>query len=219
MDRVDALCTTDRDLMFEFSRRCVTRLSNHLPVRVFLSLFRHFLDANVLKETEKDCLIISRAVEAFEVNEDLESIDVNQIFEMTKKVDEEFVKKIATPLLSIKIRYEDFEEIRKRRIETLLMVVFDLLRHWQEALPFVSVVKDAFGEKKFHEVLREILHLYNLETKMLSGSISFHGPARKVKDVFAEKLFFVMEASAEDIALEYARRVYVDKDFSCLNPT
>jgi hypothetical protein len=205
--------------MFEFSRQCITRLGNHLPVRVFLSLFRHFLDANVLKETEKDCLIIARAVAAFDKKGDRRHIDVNEIFEMTKKVDNEFVKKLATPLLSIRIRYEDFEEIRKRRIEALLIVVFDLLRDWQEALPLVEVVRGAFEEKRFHEVLREILHLYNLETKMLSSSISFHGPARKVKELFSEKLFSVMEESAEVIALEYTRRVYVDKDRSCLNRT
>jgi hypothetical protein len=205
--------------MLVFSRQCIARLGNHLPVRVFLSLFRHFLDANVLKETEKDCLIMSRAVAAFDGKGDRRDLDVNEIFAMTKEVDNEFVKKVATPLLSIKIRYGDFEEIRKKRIETLLIVVFDLLRNWQEDLPFVEVVRGAFAEKRFREVLREILHLYNLETRMLSGSISFHGPARKVKDLFAEKLFSVMEESAEDIALEYTRRVYVDKDCSCLNRT
>ena len=205
--------------MFEFSNRCITRLSTHLPVKVFLGLFRHFLDANVLKETEKDCLIISRGVDAFNESNDLQGIDVNEIFELTKKVDEEFVKKLATPLLSIKIRYADFEEIRKKRIKTLLILVFDLLRHWQEALPLVEAIRGAFTEKEFHEILQEILHLYNLETKMLSGSISFHGPARTVNKIFAEKLFPVMERSAEDIALEYTHRVYVDRDCSCLNRT
>jgi hypothetical protein len=219
VNRVDALCANDRELMFEFSNRCITRLSTHLPVRVFLSLFRHFLDENVLKETEKDCLIISRGVAAFGEKDDRRGIDADEIFEMTKRVDNEFVKKIATPLLSIKIKYGDFEEIRKRRIETLLIVVFDLLSHWQETLPFVEVVRGAYAENRFHEVLREILHLYNLETRLLSGSISFHGPARKVKDIFAEKLFSVMEESAEDVAREYTRRVYVDKDRSCLNRT
>jgi hypothetical protein len=195
--------------MFDFSRRCSTRLGNYPPVKVFLSLFGHFLDANVLKEIEKDCLIISRAVEAFEENVTRDNIDVIEIFEMTKKVDDAFLKKIATPLLSIKIRYQDFEEIRKRRIETLLVVVFDLLEHWQEALSFDEVIRGAFTEERFHEVLREILHLYNLETRMLSASISFHGPARKVRDLFAEHLFFVMEESAEDTACEYARRVFL----------
>jgi hypothetical protein len=218
VNRVDVLCGNDREMMFEFSRLCVRRLNNHLPLRIFLSVFQHFLDANVLKEIEKDRLIIEYAAAAFEKGEGREDSDVNEIFEMTKKVDDEFVRKLTPALLSIEIRYKDFEEIRKRRIKALLNMTFDLLKNWQDEIPCAEVVKSTFPEKSFKEVLGQILHLYNLETRMLSNSISFHGPAGRIKDLFAEKLFATMEKTAGEIAVEYTRRIYVGKGCSCVNP-
>jgi hypothetical protein len=44
---------------------------------------------------------------------------------------------------------------------------------------------------------------------MLSNSITLHGPAGRVKDLFAAKLFATMEKTAGDIAVVYARKVYV----------
>jgi hypothetical protein len=46
---------------------------------------------------------------------------------------------------------------------------------------------------------------------MLGNSIIFYGPAGRVKDLFAERLFTAMEQSAGDIVAAYARRVYADK--------
>ncbi len=82
-----------------------------------------------------------------------------------------------------------------------------------------NVVKTTFKEESYREVLREVLHLYNVETKMLSNSFTFHGPAGKVKDLFAERLFTTMEKTAGEIALVYTHRVYADKGGSFVNPT
>lgn len=203
--------------MLEFSRLCLGQLSNHLPLKIFLSLFQHFLDANVLKEIEKDQMIIAHAAAGFAKGEDSAEVDVNDIFEMTKKVDEKFVKKLGTPLLSLRIRYDDFAEIRKRRIGFLQDAVFRLLGNWEEKISFPDLVQVTYTEKGFQEFLGEVLHLYNLETKMLSNSIAFHGPAARMKELFAEKLFAAMERAAGEIAVEYTRRIYVDKGCSCPN--
>ena len=97
-------------------------------------------------------------------------------------------------------------------------MVFDLLPNWQDKVPFPFIVKTTFTEEGYLKVLREVLHLYNVETRMLSNSFTFHGPAGKVKDLFAERLFTTMEKTAGEIALEYTRRVYVDKDCPFVNP-
>jgi hypothetical protein len=209
MSKVGALCDNDREMMLEFSGLCVRRLNNYLPLKLFLSLFQHFLDANVLKEIEKDRLIIEHAAVGFERGKERLEMDVNGLFEMTREVDKEFVKKLSNPVFSIEVRYDDFAEIRKKRILSLINMVFDLLCNWQDASPFPEIVKRTFAEKSYREVLGEVLHLYNIETRMLSNSITLHGPAGRVKDLFTEKLFATMEKTAGDIAVAYARKVYV----------
>lgn len=207
--RVVVLCDRDREMMLEFSSLCVRRLNNHLPLKLFLSMFQHFLDANVLKEIEKDRLIIEHAAAGFERGQASADMDVDELFEITKKVDKEFLKKLSTPVFSMEVRYDDFAEIRKKRIVSIVNMVFDLLCNWHAALSFSDIVKTTFSEKSYQELLSELLHLYNVETRLLSNSITFHGPARRVKDLFADKLFDTMEKTAGDIAVAYTRKIYV----------
>jgi hypothetical protein len=212
VNKIDVLCDKDSEMMLEFSRLCVGRLTGYLPLKLFFSLFQHFLDANVLKEIEKDRLIIIHSASELEKGKNRTEIDIEALFEITKEVDNKFVSKLSTPLLSIDIRYEDFADVRKKRITSLSNMVFELLPNWQNGLPFADIVKNTFTENDYKEILGEILHLYNVETRMLSNSITFHGPASRIKDLFAGKLFSVMEETAADITSEYTRRVY---DVSC----
>ncbi len=206
--RSEALCEHDRELMIEFSKLCVGRLGRHLSLKFFLSLFQHVLDANVHKEIEKDRLIIRHAAAWFDMGRNRTALDVDRLFEMTREIDEDFIKKLATPLFSIDVRYEDFSEIRKRRIVSLANMVFDLSVNWQDTLSFNDNVKSAYPEKKYREILDELLHLYNVETRMLSNSFTFHGPAGRIKDLFAEKLFATMEKTSAEIVAKYTRKIY-----------
>jgi hypothetical protein len=210
--KVDVLCDHDREVMLEFSRVCVRRLGKYLPLKLFLSFFQQVLDANVHKEIEKDRRIITDAAAGFDKGKDRAAMDVDELFKMTRELDNEFVKKLSTPLFSIEVRYEDFAEIRKRRIVSLVNMVFDLMGKWRDVLSFTDNLKNTYTEKRYREVLCELLHLYNIETRMLSNSFTFHGPAGKVKDLFAEKLFATMERTAEDLCAEYTRKVYGDRD-------
>jgi hypothetical protein len=218
VSKVAALCDNDKEMMMEFSRLCVKRLNNHLPLKLVLSPFQHFLDANVLKEIEKDRIIIEYAAAAFDRGTDRTDVNVAVLFEMTKQVDREFIKKLSNPFFSLEVRYDDVAEIRKRRIVSFVNMVFELLRHWQDALPFRAVVKRVYTAESYREVLGEVLNLYNIETRMLNNSITFHGPAGKVKDLFAEKLFAAMGKTAEDITVAYTRKIFADKDCSSIGP-
>jgi hypothetical protein len=211
VNRVEMLCDADKEMMLDFSGLCVARLGNYLPLKLFISVFRHYLDANVLKEIDKDRLIIEHAAAAFGGGKARAAVDVNELFEMTKRVDHEFINRFADGFFSIRVRYADFAEIRKKRILSFVDMVFDLLGNWHKGLPFADVVKGTFAEERYTEILAGILHLYNLETKMLSNSVTFHGPAAKLKDLFAEKLFVTMESTAGEIAAEYAHRTYADR--------
>jgi hypothetical protein len=206
--RAEALCEHDRELMIEFSKVCVGRLGRYLSLKLFLSLFQQVLEANVHKEIKKDCLIIKHAAACFDMGKNRAAMDVDGLFEMTREIDDDFIKKLSTPLFSIEVRYEDFSEIRKKRIVSFANLVFDLLVNWQDTLPFNDNMKSAYPEKKYREVLGELLHLYNVETRMLSNSFTFHGPAGRIKDLFAEKLFVTMEKTAAEVVAQYTRRLY-----------
>lgn len=204
------ICNNDQEMMLEFSRRCVRRLDAHLPLRLLLSPLRQFLDANVRKETEKNRLIIEHAAETFTGGKWEADVDVNTLFELTKRVDEDFVSRLSSPLFAFEVRYADIEEIRKRRIVALVNMVFDLQRNWKDAISFSTGVKRAFTEQRYMETLRELLHLYTVETKMLSKSIVLQGPAGAVRDLLTEKLFAAMEKTAGDVVVTYTRKVYAD---------
>lgn len=206
--KVTVLCDQHRELMVQFSDLCVKRLNNHLLIKPFIPLFQHFFDANVLKEIEKDRLVIESVVAGFEKGRGKSDLDLEELFEMTKTVDAEFLKKSANPLFSIKIRYDDFAEIRKKRIAVHHSMLFELLCNWHDVTPFHGIVQNTFSEITYREIITEILHLYNRETKMLSNSIAFHGPAGKAKHLFAEKLFIIMGNAAGDVAAAYTRRMY-----------
>jgi len=210
-NKVEMLCDADKEMMLDFSRICITRLGNYLPLKLFLSVFQNYLDANVRKEIDKDRLIMEHAAAAFGGGKDSTAVDVDELFEMTKKIDHEFIDRSSSAFFSIRLRYTDFAEIRKKRILSLVDMVFALLENWPDGLSLAAVVERTFEEQRYTEILREILHLYSLETKTLSNSVGFHGPAAKLKDLFAEKLFAVMEGTAGEIASEYARRAYAGK--------
>lgn len=210
MSKVRALCDSDREMMMAFSSRCVERLNNHAPLRLFLSPFQGLLDANVRKETEKDRLVIEHAAAAFEKGNSRAGIDLDRLFESTKTIDCEFVKKVSSPFLSINIRHDDFAEIRKKRIRAFIEMVYALLDNWQEGAPLPHIVQKTYTEEGYRAVLTEILHLYNVETRLLGNSITGRGPAAIMTGFFAEKLFSTMETLAREIAEDYARRAFTN---------
>ena len=210
MKKIEILCDKDRELMVEFSKRCLKQLDRHLALRLFLSIVQDFLDANVMKELKKNRLVIGHAATAFGQGKDRQEIDVDQLFEMTKEVDHDFIRSLTIPFLSLRVRHGDLAEVRKKRIRATINMVFDLLGNWHDQLPFAENVKRTYEEKAYREVIGEMLHLYNRETKMLSSSITLHGPAARAKDLFANRLFTVMEKTAEDIVSVYVSIIYTD---------
>lgn len=195
-------------MMLEFSTLCMSRLNNHLPLRLFFAPLQPFFNANVHKEIEKDHLVIKHAAAVFETGKSRGEINVDDLFELTKDIDRQFLGKLANPFFSIQIRYDDFAEIRKKRIDAFVDLAFSLLDTWEAQTSFKQAVKSTFSEASFREVLGEVLHLYNVETRMLSKSATFTDPAGRVKELFSEKLFTTMEKTARDISTVYARKTF-----------
>ena len=107
------------------------------------------------------------------------------------------------------VRYDDFAKIRKKRILAFSDMVFALLCNWRDGSLFKETVKNTYTENAYRDILGDILHLYNVETRLLSNSLTVRGPAGAVKDLFAEKLYVIMEETAQEITDSYTRRIYL----------
>jgi hypothetical protein len=207
MDKSATLCEKDEALLREFSRRVVRRVTGRaVPLR--LPFISSYIDANVLKEVEKDRIVIRRASEAFEAGTSAGDMDGDALFEETKAVDRTFVKNLRIPAFSLTMRYGDFADIRKKRIRLLVEAVYTVLREWNDAATLEEALRAACPVGQFRETLTEILHLYNLETRILSRSVRFLPPFHGVMAKFADVVFNTMEAESRDLVDDYANRIY-----------
>jgi hypothetical protein len=206
--RIEILCNKDAAVMDEFSRKCFTRLKSNLMFGLFLSFLKDFMDANVVKETKKDKLIIEHAGSAFRKGRSLGIRDTDEIFELTKEIDSEFVEKASVLPLSIHIKYEDFEDIRKERINLIFRAVVALLSAWTDSLSFKDAVRETYTKIQYRDVLSDFLHLYNLETRILSNSIRLLHPGKLAKDMIVGKVFATMETVAQEITGHCTKEIY-----------
>jgi hypothetical protein len=211
MDKVTVLCDKDRDMMYEFSRRSLDRLSGRSLLLNSLPFFSTYLDSNVKKEVEKDRLIIEEAAVAYKSGRPVCDLDLEDIFEKTKKVDKTFLENLLIPSFSLTVRYSDFADIRIQRIWRISRTVYTLLANWRDTSSFTDATRNAYTVNEFKDILAEILHLYNQETRMLSKSIRIFPPFNKAVSTYVETLFQAMEETTEDMADIYAKKIFGDK--------
>jgi hypothetical protein len=167
-----------------------------------------YLEANIKKETDKDRLIIEHAAEALAAGKEPGDVDIEELFEKTKIVDRAFVRRLLIPSFSIQVRYEDIADIRKKRIARLSTTAGEVLRSWKDSSTFPEVVRTTYSEPQFSEILRDILHLYNLETRNLTDSINFFSPFNRAISAFAENVFDTMEIVSAAMVEECAAKLY-----------
>lgn len=208
MDNVGILCDKDNDFLHDYSRRCIERLTGHSLFSVPLPFLSTYLEANIKKETDKDRLIIEHAAEALASGKEPGDVDIDEIFERTKTVDHAFVRRLLIPSFSIQVRYEDIEDIRKKRIARLSTTAGEVLHAWKGSSSFSEAVRTTYSESQFREIILDILHLYNLETRKLTGSIKFFSPFNRAIGAFAETAFETMESVSVQICDEYTEKLF-----------
>jgi hypothetical protein len=71
-------------------------------------------------------------------------------------------------------------------------------------------VRNAYTEREFNEVITDILHLYNQETRMLGRSLRLLPPFSRAMSSFSGALFQAMEEATEGMADTYARKLFGD---------
>jgi hypothetical protein len=208
MDKVAELCSWDKNLLYKFSELTLKRLSGISHLVRPLKIFQRLMDINVIKEVEKDKLIVEYASAVFHLGGELGPAYVDEVFEKTKDVDREYIKKLHLPLVSIEVRYEDIEDTRKQRIDCLSRAVYSLLSWWDDSGSFEDTVKIAFSAGQFQETIGTILHLYNLETRKLNRSIRLLPPLPMFMKSFSETLFEAMEESTKEAADGCVQEIY-----------
>lgn len=199
-------------MLTEFSRRALEHITGRSTNSLHLPFITGYVNANVMKEVEKDRIIINHAASAFAANTKMADLDVEDIFEQTKAVDKTFVKGLLIPSLAISIRYEDIADIRKKRIRCLAKAVFDLLKSWDDAVSFQSRIRQTWSKQEFKAIMAEILRLYNQETMMLSNSVKFLHPFNRALNFFAEPIFDAMEDAAEELTADCAATIFSEKN-------
>jgi hypothetical protein len=206
MDKIGILCDKDRVMMHEFSRRSLDRIGGRSLLSAALSFFSSYMEANVKKETDKDRLIIEEAAAAFAAGRPACDLDLEDVFEKTKKIDKAFLDNLMVPPFSISVHYSDFVDIRIQRIWRISRTVYDLLGNWQGEARFADVAKKAYAEKEFRDIIAEILHLYSLETRMLGDAI--RSPFRIAIGAYVETLYYAMEEAVDELANDYTKKIY-----------
>jgi len=208
MDKVEELCSRDKDFLYKFSKITLQRLSGISLLARPLQIFKKRMDINVMKEVEKDRLIVELASAVFRRGGEVGPAYVDEVFEKTKDVDREYIRKLSLPLVSIEVRYEDFADIRKQRIGCLSRAVCSLLSSWDDSESFEDAVKTTFSAERFHETITDILHLFNLETMKLNRSIKLPPPFHRGMESFTEALFEAMEESTKEVADGCMQKIY-----------
>ncbi len=120
-----------------------------------------------------------------------------------REIDGEFVARLERiPLVRLRIRYEDVEPVRRRRIERLLEAARALLEPpWRGIRP---AARARYRRAEFETLVREHLRLYAAEVHALSRSVR---PAIAVAP-FRERLRTLMEKEANALARAVADMLY-----------
>ena len=118
-------------------------------------------------------------------------------------MDRAFVAKLERfPLVRLRIRYEDIDPIRRRRMEQLLAVAATLLQAPWRGIR--AAARAHYSRAEFETRVHDHLHLYAAEVHALSRSVR---PALLVAP-WRERLRALMEKQANALAREVAHLLY-----------
>jgi hypothetical protein len=127
----------------------------------------------------------------------------SELLRAAREIDRDFVARLErVPLVRLRIRYEDVEPIRRRRIERLREASRALLdAPWRGIRP---AARARYSRADFETRVREHLQLYAAEVHALSRSVR---PALIVAP-FRSRLRALMEQRANALAREVAHLLY-----------
>ncbi|MDJ0958701.1 MAG: hypothetical protein QNI91_17680 [Arenicellales bacterium] len=209
MNMARLLCRMDEYVMREFSHRTTKALETHTLFRISFLLFRSLLEHNVQKEIAKDELVICHTAEVLLADKPVEAVDRQTLYQKSLEIDTAFLRRAALLPIRINIPYEAIEPVRKRRIDSLSLATYHLLERWHSDGRFHSAVKAQYSNPELCQRITEILHLYSLETQILSRAVRL--PLLSSRDKLAAQLLETMERVGTDLAHELTTQIYDEK--------
>ena len=206
MNMARLLCRMDEYVMREFSHRTTKALETHTLFRLSFLLFRSLLEHNVQKEIAKDELVIRHTAQALLAGKPAEAVDRHALYKKSLEIDAAFFRRVTFLPINIDIPYGAIEPIRKRRIDSLSLVTYHLLQRWNTQGRFHSALKTLYSNPELRQRITEILHLYSLETQILSRAVRL--PMQSSRDKLAAQLLETMERVGTDLANELTTQIY-----------
>lgn len=195
-------------MLEEFSRRTTQGLKQHTLFRMMLGPLRSFLEINVNKEVEKDRQVILCAAGLVQAEKFPTQQDIQHLLELARNIDQAFLQQALILPVEFNIRYQDIEPIRQQRIQSLLHETHQLLRQWQTKPGLRNAMAVMYDAPQFAKLLFDILHLYSLETKLLSNSVRLPGLIAFARESLSQTIYLVMESVARQLANELAGRLF-----------
>ena len=127
---------------------------------------------------------------------------------MARDIDRVFLKQAVILPVKLSIRYPLIEPIRRQRIQLLLNESYQLLRQWRNTDSLRHVLASQYEAPQFSKLLYDILHLYALETRLLSRVVRLPGILGFARDLLSQAVYVAMEGIAPRLAQELAARLF-----------
>jgi len=208
MDKAGLLCVMDRYMLEEFSRRTIAGLRNYALFNLLLGPLRDFLKSNVEKEIEKDRHVILHAASLVQSEKFPTSQDTQHLLVLARDIDRTFLQQTIKLPIELNIQYEEIESIRQQRIQSMLQESHHLFREWREMRCFRNALAMLYDAPQFAKLMFDILHLFSLETRMLSQAVRMPGLISFAREPLTQTVYVVMESVAHDLSTELAQRIF-----------
>lgn len=208
MNKADLLCNMNRFMMEEFSRRTIADLQQHTLFKLVLPAFNSFLELNVRKEVAKDRQVILRAAELYQSGTTPVDADVRGLLQQAKEIDQTFLRQISLFPININIDYAAIEKVRQQRVQCLLHESHRIITQWASTAQITAAITTLYDRHEFNAILYDMLHLYSLETRLLSRSVRIPAVLFVARDALTKTVSATMQAVAKSLAAEMSGRIY-----------
>jgi hypothetical protein len=206
--RAKSLARLNGRILHIFSQRTTTALRAALPLRLALPHLEPVLLLNVIKEVEKDTLVILRARQlAAEGPPDWDDV-LPQLLQATKEIDRMFLSRVGKFPVEIVIRYEEIAPIRARRMKLLYHAALKSLAVEHGRLRLRAAMQAAFSRDEFAQLLYELFRLYAEEARCLSRSVRLPRLLTPLRELIAQEMLNVMLHVARPLATEIVAAAY-----------
>jgi hypothetical protein len=206
--RAKSLARLNGRILHIFSQRTTTALRSALPLRLALPHLEPVLLLNVIKEVEKDTLVILRARQlAADGPQDWSDV-LPQLLQATKEIDRMFLARVGQFPVEIVIRYDEIAPIRARRMKLLYDAALKSLAAQHGRLRLRAVMQTAFSRDELAQLLYELFRLYAEEARCLSRSVRLPRLLTPLRELIAQEMLNVMLRVARPLATEIASTTY-----------